>query len=53
MVPCFDEPEFKAVWKVKIIHPSGTVAISNGIELKDAIKTFLGLEVVSINETGI
>uniref|UniRef100_A0A915AG91 Aminopeptidase n=2 Tax=Parascaris univalens TaxID=6257 RepID=A0A915AG91_PARUN len=39
MVPCFDEPEFKAVWKVKIIHPSGTVAISNGIELKDAIKT--------------
>uniref|UniRef100_A0A0M3ITZ1 Peptidase_M1_N domain-containing protein n=1 Tax=Ascaris lumbricoides TaxID=6252 RepID=A0A0M3ITZ1_ASCLU len=41
MVPCFDEPEFKAVWKVKIIHPSGTVAISNGIELKDAIKTLV------------
>ncbi|VDM38748.1 unnamed protein product [Toxocara canis] len=39
MVPCFDEPEFKAVWKVKVIHPSGTVAISNGIELKNAVKS--------------
>ncbi|CAJ0603891.1 unnamed protein product [Cylicocyclus nassatus] len=29
MVPCFDEPEYKAIWKVKIIHPKGTTAISN------------------------
>ncbi|CAD6195358.1 unnamed protein product [Caenorhabditis auriculariae] len=33
MVPCFDEPDFKAVWMVKIIHPKGTKAIANGIEL--------------------
>ncbi|KHJ96077.1 peptidase family M1 [Oesophagostomum dentatum] len=32
MVPCFDEPEFKATWKVKVIHPRGTKVISNGIE---------------------
>ncbi|VDM65184.1 unnamed protein product [Strongylus vulgaris] len=34
MVPCFDEPEFKATWNVKIIHPKGTKAISNGLEEK-------------------
>lgn len=39
MVPCFDEPEFKAVWKVKVIHPRGTVAVSNGIEIKNAVDT--------------
>ncbi|VDM82007.1 unnamed protein product [Strongylus vulgaris] len=32
MVPCFDEPEFKATWNVTVIHPKGTKAISNGIE---------------------
>ncbi|VDN02876.1 unnamed protein product [Thelazia callipaeda] len=39
MVPCFDEPEFKAVWRIKVIHPAGTFAVSNGIELKNAEKT--------------
>ncbi|VDO24618.1 unnamed protein product [Onchocerca flexuosa] len=39
MVPCFDEPEFKAIWKVKAIHPTGTSAVSNGIEMKNAEKT--------------
>ncbi|PIO76333.1 peptidase family M1 [Teladorsagia circumcincta] len=32
MVPCFDEPSFKANWTVTLIHPNGTRAISNGIE---------------------
>ncbi|TKR69186.1 hypothetical protein L596_021371 [Steinernema carpocapsae] len=32
MVPCFDEPEFKAVWKITAIHPVGTTAVSNSIE---------------------
>ncbi|CAD6195363.1 unnamed protein product [Caenorhabditis auriculariae] len=32
MVPCFDEPDFKANWTVTVIHPTGTKAISNGIE---------------------
>uniref|UniRef100_A0A0N5A7P6 Aminopeptidase n=1 Tax=Syphacia muris TaxID=451379 RepID=A0A0N5A7P6_9BILA len=39
MVPCFDEPDFKAVWKVRVIHPKGTKAISNGIEIKNAVST--------------
>ncbi|VDK65081.1 unnamed protein product [Onchocerca ochengi] len=39
MVPCFDEPEFKAVWKIKAIHPTGTSVLSNGIEIKNAEKT--------------
>ncbi|MFH4978360.1 hypothetical protein AB6A40_005069 [Gnathostoma spinigerum] len=39
MAPCFDEPEFRAVWNLKVIHPIGTVAISNGIELEDAVET--------------
>lgn len=38
MVPCFDEPEFKAVWKLQIIHPSGTTAISNGMEIGSAVQ---------------
>ncbi|VDL74940.1 unnamed protein product [Nippostrongylus brasiliensis] len=32
MVPCFDEPVFKANWTVTVIHPKGTKAVSNGIE---------------------
>ncbi|EJW88532.1 peptidase family M1 containing protein [Wuchereria bancrofti] len=39
MVPCFDEPEFKAIWKIRAIHPVGTSAVSNGIEIKNAEKT--------------
>ncbi|KAK5968803.1 Puromycin-sensitive aminopeptidase, partial [Trichostrongylus colubriformis] len=33
MVPCFDEPDFKANWTVTIIHPDGTTALSNGKEI--------------------
>lgn len=32
MVPCFDEPEFKATWNVTINHPKGSTALSNSIE---------------------
>ncbi|KAK6023334.1 hypothetical protein OSTOST_10884, partial [Ostertagia ostertagi] len=32
MVPCLDEPEYKANWTVTMIHPKGTTAVSNGIE---------------------
>jgi aminopeptidase N len=41
IAPCFDEPEYKAVWKLQIIHPVGTTAIANGIEIVDAAKTYL------------
>lgn len=30
--PCFDEPAIKAVFYMTLIHPPGTVALSNGIE---------------------
>uniref|UniRef100_A0A1I8AA34 Aminopeptidase n=1 Tax=Steinernema glaseri TaxID=37863 RepID=A0A1I8AA34_9BILA len=39
MVPCFDEPEFKAVWKINVVHPTGTTAVSNGIEVVNAEAT--------------
>lgn len=32
MVPCFDEPEFKATWEVSLQYPTGAVALSNAIE---------------------
>ncbi|KAK6019186.1 peptidase family M1, partial [Ostertagia ostertagi] len=35
MVPCLDEPSFKANWTVTVIHPNGTTAISNGIETEE------------------
>ncbi|KAL6743482.1 hypothetical protein Aduo_016515 [Ancylostoma duodenale] len=35
IVPCFDEPEYKAVWNVTIVHPIGTRAIANALELKE------------------
>ncbi|KAE8296862.1 Aminopeptidase Ey [Larimichthys crocea] len=30
--PCFDEPAMKAVFYITLIHPPGTVALSNGME---------------------
>uniref|UniRef100_A0A8C4DRB5 Aminopeptidase n=1 Tax=Dicentrarchus labrax TaxID=13489 RepID=A0A8C4DRB5_DICLA len=30
--PCFDEPAMKAVFDITLIHPPGTVALSNGME---------------------
>uniref|UniRef100_A0AAQ5YKG5 Aminopeptidase n=1 Tax=Amphiprion ocellaris TaxID=80972 RepID=A0AAQ5YKG5_AMPOC len=30
--PCFDEPAMKAVFHMTLIHPPGTVALSNGME---------------------
>ncbi|CAI5456244.1 unnamed protein product [Caenorhabditis angaria] len=31
-VPCFDEPWMKAIWKVEITHPVGSIALSNTAE---------------------
>ena len=31
-LPCFDEPAFKSVFDVEIIHRANTSALSNGIE---------------------
>lgn len=32
VLPCFDEPFYKAVFLVTIIHPSSLKALSNGME---------------------
>lgn len=29
--PCFDEPAMKAVFHITLIHPPGTVALSNSM----------------------
>lgn len=34
MVPCYDEPEYKATWDVQIIHPKESDAVSNQKEIK-------------------
>ncbi|XP_029289080.1 aminopeptidase N-like [Cottoperca gobio] len=36
--PCFDEPAMKAIFYVTLIHPPGTVALSNGMEI-DVVNT--------------
>jgi hypothetical protein len=37
MVPCFDEPLMKATWMVTVMHPVGTVALTNGIENQEPV----------------
>lgn len=31
--PCFDEPAMKAVFNITLLHPHGSVALSNGMDL--------------------
>lgn len=31
--PCFDEPSMKAVFFITLLHPPGTIALSNGMEI--------------------
>uniref|UniRef100_A0A669BMZ5 Aminopeptidase n=1 Tax=Oreochromis niloticus TaxID=8128 RepID=A0A669BMZ5_ORENI len=37
--PCFDEPALKAIFHITLIHPPGTVALSNGMERGHWTKT--------------
>lgn len=39
MVPSFDEPAFKAVYRLHVIHPVGSRAVSNAIELEENVET--------------
>ncbi|CAJ0574944.1 unnamed protein product, partial [Mesorhabditis spiculigera] len=34
MVPCIDQPDAKAIWKITVIHPKQTRAISNSERVK-------------------
>ncbi|KAK2918320.1 aminopeptidase Ey [Channa argus] len=43
--PCFDEPAMKAVFYVTLIHPPGTVALSNGNETEVVNTTINGVAV--------
>ncbi|XP_047453445.1 aminopeptidase Ey-like [Mugil cephalus] len=43
--PCFDEPAMKAVFHITLIHPPGTVALSNGLETDVVGATFDGVAV--------
>uniref|UniRef100_A0A8C4DWI7 Aminopeptidase n=1 Tax=Dicentrarchus labrax TaxID=13489 RepID=A0A8C4DWI7_DICLA len=46
--PCFDEPAMKAVFDITLIHPPGTVALSNGME-KDIVNT--SIDGVAVTQT--
>lgn len=53
MVPCFDEPSYKANWTVTVMHPKGTKAISNGIESEnstESVHTANDLKEFSLND---
>ncbi|XP_022104262.1 aminopeptidase N-like isoform X2 [Acanthaster planci] len=43
-LPCFDEPAFKAVFDVEIIHRSHMTALANGIERDGEIKVPVGTD---------
>ncbi|KAM7413855.1 hypothetical protein PAMA_018920 [Pampus argenteus] len=46
--PCFDEPAMKAVFHITLIHPRGTVALSNGME-RDIVNTTI--DAVAVTQT--
>ncbi|GMR59116.1 hypothetical protein PMAYCL1PPCAC_29311, partial [Pristionchus mayeri] len=50
MVPCFDEPSFKATWDVSVEHPVGTIALSNGMET-GIIPTSSGWQLTTFKQT--
>ncbi|KAJ7999376.1 hypothetical protein DPEC_G00193760 [Dallia pectoralis] len=43
--PCFDEPALKAVFHVTLLHPHGTVALANGMNLAPVNVTVNGQDV--------
>ncbi|KAK5981992.1 Aminopeptidase [Trichostrongylus colubriformis] len=51
MVPCFDEPDFKAKWTVTVIHPEGTTALSNGKEIDNIKEANLPWRTTTFEET--
>ncbi|KAJ7997845.1 hypothetical protein DPEC_G00216390 [Dallia pectoralis] len=42
--PCFDEPAMKAVFHITLLHPIGSIALSNGMERDPVPVTVLGPE---------
>uniref|UniRef100_A0A3Q3ETR8 Aminopeptidase n=1 Tax=Labrus bergylta TaxID=56723 RepID=A0A3Q3ETR8_9LABR len=44
--PCFDEPAMKAVFHMTLLHPHGTVALSNGMDYEPVNVTLDGMDVV-------
>ncbi|TKS69747.1 Aminopeptidase Ey [Collichthys lucidus] len=44
--PCFDEPAMKAVFYITLLHPRGTVALSNGMDLEPINITIEGQHVI-------
>ncbi|XP_041643447.1 aminopeptidase Ey-like isoform X2 [Cheilinus undulatus] len=44
--PCFDEPAMKAVFHMTLLHPHGTVALSNGMDHAPVNVTLDGMDVV-------
>ncbi|XP_062316833.1 aminopeptidase Ey-like [Osmerus eperlanus] len=45
--PCFDEPAMKAVFHITLIHPPGTVALSNGKEHQVINVTVMGCDIAT------
>ncbi|XP_067090947.1 aminopeptidase N-like [Osmerus mordax] len=45
--PCFDEPAMKAVFHITLIHPPGTVALSNGKEQQVINVTVTGCDIAT------
>lgn len=51
-LPCFDEPAFKAVFSLTIIHPSDMVAIGNAMEISTELREYnlnLNLKISSVH----
>ncbi|XP_041966721.1 aminopeptidase N-like [Alosa sapidissima] len=39
--PCFDEPVMKAIFNITLVHPRGTVGLSNAMDIAPAVQAGL------------
>ncbi|KAI6189437.1 Thyrotropin-releasing hormone-degrading ectoenzyme [Aphelenchoides bicaudatus] len=50
LVPCFDEPKYKATWDITVRHPSVFTALSNGVILSHELDS-LGYSTTKFSQT--
>lgn len=51
LIPCFDDPKYKATWDISVEHPSIVSALSNGRVLKEELSDNPGYSITTFETT--